>query len=284
MFFIIMKDCFISSLKRTSQALVKKTSQTLVKRNFNNPLPGIEVGIPVTIFENIFTTNHYGFDITTPKILLLQFGTAYLTYGFDRLFDSDETTNATNKKELYKYYNDNKASIITSLSIIFVYTSYLLLETYETTPFIFLLFSTFKYKDIKPYLGQYKPVYIAIMWTIASYVLPCVIHDHDYSCLSYPIDYLPMTLTIFGTSNLADAKDVMEDYNNNITTIPVRYGYKFSNTLSVFALFLSSILFFINHNYNDRPIINNLYEIQNIVSFIIPLITNNTILKLCDTI
>ena len=93
-----------------------------------------------------------------------------------------------------------------------------------------------------------------------------------------------MMLTIFGTSNLADAKDVEEDYNNNITTIPVRYGYKFSNTLSVSALFLSSILFLINHNYNDRPIINNLYEIQNIVSFIIPLLTNNTILKLYDTI
>ena len=122
------------------------------------------------------------------------------------------------------------------------------------------------------------------MWTIASYVLPCVIHDHDYSCLLYPIDYSPMMLTIFGTINLADAKDVEEDYNNNITTIPVRYGYKFSNTLSVSALFLSSILFLINHNYNDRPIINNLYEIQNIVSFIIPLLTNNTILKLYDTI
>ena len=35
-----------------------KSSRNLVKRNLANPLPGIEVGIPVTLFQNIFTTNH----------------------------------------------------------------------------------------------------------------------------------------------------------------------------------------------------------------------------------
>ena len=55
---------------------LKKTSRNLVKRNLVNPLPGIEVGIPVTIFQNIFTNNHYGYDITNSKMLLLQFGSA----------------------------------------------------------------------------------------------------------------------------------------------------------------------------------------------------------------
>ena len=102
---------------------LKKTSRNLVKRNLANPLPGIEVGIPVTIFQNIFTNNHYGYDITNSKMLLLQFGSAYLTYGFDRFFDSqDPLETAENKQQLYKYYNDNKVNIITTLCIIFTYT------------------------------------------------------------------------------------------------------------------------------------------------------------------
>ena len=117
------------------------------------------------------------------------------------------------------------------------------------------------------------------MWTAISYILPCVMYDMDYSCLSYPLDYSPMLLTLFGTSNLADSKDVTEDANNNITTIPVLFGEKVSNSLSVWALILSSIIFFVNPNYHNRPRINNLYEIQNIVGFILPILTNNTIIR-----
>ena len=91
-------------------------------------------------------------------MLLLQFGSAYLTRGFDRLFDSqDPLETAENKQKLYKYYNDNKVNIITTLCIIFTYTSFLLLDDPETAPFLFLLISTFKYKDLKTYLGIYNP-------------------------------------------------------------------------------------------------------------------------------
>ena len=267
-------------IKTAFQYPTSKKYTRVIKRDFSNPLPGIEVGFPVTIFENIFTNMHYGYDITTPKILLLQFGCAYLTYGVDRLMDSyDPLEIAENKQDLYNYYKENRNSIITTLTIVFVYTSAILLETPETIPFFFLLLSTFKYKDIKPLLGPYKPVYIAIMWTAISYILPCVMYDMDYSCLSYPLDYSPMLLTLFGTSNLADSKDVAEDANNNITTIPVLFGEKVSNSLSVWALILSSIIFFVNPNYHNRPRINNLYEIQNIVGFILPILTNNTIIR-----
>ena len=34
---------------------------------------GIEIGIPLNIYQNIFTYNHYGKDITTPGIVALQF-------------------------------------------------------------------------------------------------------------------------------------------------------------------------------------------------------------------
>ena len=48
-----------------------KKNKYLTKTNLVNPLPGVEVGIPLTIYENIFTNLHYGYDITTPKILAL---------------------------------------------------------------------------------------------------------------------------------------------------------------------------------------------------------------------
>ena len=38
-----------------------------------NPLNGLEIGIPLNIFSNIYTNLHYGYDVTTIKSVLIQF-------------------------------------------------------------------------------------------------------------------------------------------------------------------------------------------------------------------
>lgn len=54
------------------------------------PLNGIDIGMPLNIIDNIFTNLHYGYDITTLKVVLLQFLIGYYTYGKDRYKDAVE--------------------------------------------------------------------------------------------------------------------------------------------------------------------------------------------------
>ena len=53
-------------------------------------------------------------------------------------------------------------------------------------------------------------------------------------------------LKIFGTSNLADIKDLEEDKNNGINTWPVVLGKEKSAQLSIGSILISTILVFIN--------------------------------------
>lgn len=112
------------------------------------------------------------------------------------------------------------------------------------------------------------------MWTLATICLPCIMYDHNYEIFNYPLDYLPCFLTLFATSNYADIKDITEDKMNNITTIPVAIGEKNSNIISIFALLFSTLIFALNDNFNNREVINYIFEIQNIAT--IGLIYNNT--------
>tara|TARA_Y100000389_G_C17464070_1_gene524080 strand:+ start:582 stop:1406 length:825 start_codon:yes stop_codon:yes gene_type:complete len=250
-------------------------------KNLKNPFPGAEVGIPLLLFENIFTNIHYSYDITTIEIVFLQFAFAFLTYGFDRFKDSyDLLETNKDKQELYQYYREHKTEITFSLIGVYLIIVYLLGKNQETIPFLIAISSTFSYKDFKSYLGPSKPIYVAVMWTSACYLLPCVINDGDYSSLKYPLDYLPIFLTLFGSSNIADSKDIIEDNNNNITTIPILIGEENSNTLSVFCILLSSLLFFINPNFHDRDIINSVYAVQNTILGVVPIAMNSTIIKL----
>ena len=42
--------------------------------NSANLLNDFNTGFPLNIFQNVFTNIHYGYDITTPKLIVLQFG------------------------------------------------------------------------------------------------------------------------------------------------------------------------------------------------------------------
>ena len=112
------------------------------------------------------------------------------------------------------------------------------------------------------------------MWTISTVILPCFLYENNYNILNYPYDYLPCFLILFATSNFADIKDIDEDIINNISTIPVKYGKEFSNTLSFFALAISNILLIENNNFDNQIVINSIIEIQNFVTM--ALILNNT--------
>lgn len=266
----------------------KKILRNAVKTNVN-PLNGIELGLPLNIFSNVYTNIHYGYDITTSKSFLLQFLIGYYTYGKDRFYDAldyEKDSYETSKKELYDNYIAYKNLYSTSFLITFVIISGLLLNDeyyFNNIPFIILLQSTEYYKELKRNIGILKPVYVSIMWTFSSIVLPCVLHDHNFSILHYPLDLLPPTLTLFASSNIADCKDIEEDKKEGIQTIPVVLGQNKSNMISLFALALSSLLFGLNQHYLDRPIINSFIELQNAGTSFVPyfmMLGNNTNISL----
>ena len=67
------------------------------------------IGIPLTIFENAYTTLHYGENIVTAKSILLEFLIGYYVYGTDRYNDAIDyhyhpynTTKAVMYKNIYK--------------------------------------------------------------------------------------------------------------------------------------------------------------------------------------
>lgn len=248
-------------------------------------LKGFEIGIPLNIISNVYTYLHYGYDITTLKLVSLQFLLGYYTYGLDRYSDAleyQENKYETDKKEYYELIYQNKDLYQASFFITFMCICNLLLsenDYQQMIPFIVILIQTNFYKDIKKLIGPLKPVYISVMWTLSSIILPCVIHDHNYSILGHPMDYLPLTLSLYGSSNLADCKDIQEDKLNKIETVPVKYGRLTAFRVSMATLALSGLLFGLNPHYLDRPIINSIVELQNAGTSLIPFFILNTTLS-----
>ncbi len=248
-------------------------------------LNGIDIGIPLNLFQNLFTNIHYGHDITTVKTTALQFLIGYYTYGKDRFKDAleyEEKPFETKKKSLYEFLIKNKdiyaESYNISLSLILV----LLLFDHNyinNLPFIPLLLTSEYYKQIKENYGSLKSAYVSVMWTMSCIILPCVLHDNNFDILNYPLDYLPCFLTIFASSNLNDIKDIEEDKENNIDTLPVVIGKENTNYLVLFSLAASSLLYGINDHYLDKPLINSLFELQNAGVAFIPYLNEKKSLK-----
>lgn len=237
-------------------------------------LNGLDIGIPLNIFSNIYTDLHYGYSITTPSSIILQFLLGFYAYGTDRVKDTIEyqSLNNTmiyqeNKIKLYKEISENIKLYDYTLSASLAAIMYILyIDNFDITrvPFLLLLGIAGNYKELKPYLNMYKPLFIATMWTITTVILPCVIYDKDYSILSMPQDYLPCLLFIFSASNFADSNDIEEDRLLGIDTIPVTYGVEISNTISFVAVAAASIMLIESRNFENRFIINTIIEMQHI--------------------
>lgn len=232
-----------------------------------NPFPGADIGIPLTIFQGAYTTLHYGNNIVNIKSVIIEFLLGFYAYGGDRYTDAlnyNELKFNTTKAELYEYINENSGNIASALFLskllIFLFLSDNILLY---SPFLITVESIPYYNEIKKTLGKYKALYIAFLWTASAVILPSVIHDQNYNILLSPLDYLPCTLTLFAASNVADNKDVIEDKLNNIETLPVLYGEKMSNIISLYALLFSSFFLIINPHFYNNQEIGTALEIQN---------------------
>ena len=257
-----------------------KYSRSTIMNLPKNPFPGSEIGIPLLITENVFSNLHYGYSITDTNDIIRQFLLGYIAYGYDRYFDSLDTKleNLPKRKQnLYEYYNKNRFSITISLLSSFLYILGEFSSNTETIPFDIILISILFYRNFKQNLGEFKAVYVSSLWTIASIIIPCVFHDHNYDIINYPLDYMPCFFSIYGGTTIGDMIDREEDQQNKINTLPVKYGNKNAYYIVIGSIMMSNVLLAINNNFMDGLLFNSLFEIQNTATLLLPLIQNVTL-------
>ena len=207
----------------------------------------------------------YTANINTQNLFIFQTLLGFFTYGTDRLLDA---LNSNDNKELNIYFRENKEILSILLFLSYIKINVDLLAVEETQLFTIPLASTLLYRQFKEKFGEFKALYIASFWTLAAVLIPCIWYDHTYDILKDPINYLPCFLSILGTSNLADIKDIEEDKEDGINTWPVLFGKKKATQISIVLIFLSTIIFGINENIKNFPVESALFELQNIGSLI----------------
>lgn len=270
---------FLKSLSKTSNLKRMNMATHAI-----NPANGLDMGIPLNIIQNVFTNLHYGQDIITPKMIVLQFLIGYYTYGKDRYKDAldyDKLSYETTKQDLYEFLVKYQNLYKLSYDVTFLVITYILLtdeNQASNLPILVLLYSTEFYKQIKKINPFLKPTYIAVMWTLSTVILPCYLHDHNLNILNSPLDYVPCAMTLFSTSTMLDLKDIEEDKQNNVETLAVKYGTEKTSYFALALLGLSSLLVGLNPNYLENPLANSFFELQNAALSSLPiLITNSTI-------
>lgn len=224
-------------------------------------LPGLTIGVPLNIYQQLFTTNHYGYNIIEFKDIILQFSIGYYIYGNDRYNDyKEDIPIPDNKLELYNEIQKNELLIKRSLDLSLCISFIILLQNpLLNFPFIGLIGLCNQYKLWKPYVGIYKPLVISILWTCSCVIMPCVLHDHNYEIIKHSEDYIPCVLTLCSTSNYADIKDIQDDINNDVSTFPVIFGKQTTIYVSIGILCLSSFIL-----ENRDSLSYNIIQFQNI--------------------
>jgi len=230
---------------------------------------GEEISLPIYLFQQIFTYLHYGQNINIDNIFLFEALLGYVTYGTDRLIDSYEYKKNPNieitdkKKELYENILENENTVMTSLLVSYFLCFEWLSQRESTAPFAFLLLTNAFYKNIKPFLGVGKPIFIGIMWIIASVILPSIAYSDNYDILYDPSCYIPPLLSIIGSSNIADIKDIKEDKEQGVDTIPVLFGPKVASLFTILLSIISSNMLAHHPNFNSNLIPNIMFELNN---------------------
>ena len=176
--------------------------------------------------------------------------------------------NSDNDKELSIYFRNNKE--IMGILLLLAYGVIIKdLVSVEETKFLVLpLTSTLYYKEFKERFGELKAIYISSFWVLAAIIIPSVWYEGNYNIINDPLNYIPCFLSIVGTSNLADIKDLEEDKEDGINTWPVIFGKETSAKISILILLMSTYLVAINSNIYKFPIESTIFELQNIGSII----------------
>lgn len=219
------------------------------------------VGLPLVVYENIYTGLHSGHPTTSIQTVALQTLLGFYTYGNDRFFDAIESGDydlpERHEEKRLHYFSLN-------LALGLAVGIFISQEPYGL-PFIPLLFSTRLYRGLKARLPLVKPFYLSLMWMISSYVMPSVLSYHDLGCLGDVSSYSPLFFNVFGSSTFLDIADLEKDRENGVQTIPVVCGKRVAAIVSYVSLLLSNVLLVTNEGFEERILCNAPFLLINVV-------------------
>ena len=209
------------------------------------PILGTEVGISLSLMQAM--AHHQ----LTPYLVLCNLALSHSIYGRDRLKDQvAELEGTLTEKEEYNVFN-----YTTSVANMIAFWCLLKLESTNPgsqiwTTFPIVTFLSNAYSKAKPVLGVAKPFFIGVLWAYAIVILP---PDEVTNNL-----FLVYSSLYAATSNLADIKDIQEDQENEIQTIPVAFGEK---TTYIVSAVLASVALATHTTFNDWTIGDTFIEI-----------------------
>ena len=141
-----------------------------------NPILGSNLGIPLNLFQLIYTTTHYNLNIITLDFILMQFAIGIFTYGYDRFLDALQYNSLKDVEFIDKKKRDYYDFLLKNpyFNIIIIYLSYfylflLMIDHVETYPIFILLTSTVFYKNLKQNFGEFKAIYIGFFAAMKFY-------------------------------------------------------------------------------------------------------------------
>ena len=200
------------------------------------PILGAEVGLSLALMQ---AAAHHEI---TPYLVLCDLAISHSIYGRDRLKDQmlDQDPEGLMDYNLFNY----TTSIANLIAFIFL----LKFECTECMPIVSFLSNAYSRSKVK--FGNTKPFLIGILWA--------------YAIVFLPPDEVPNNLFLVysslyaATSNIADIKDIEEDKENGIITLPVKFGEKATYIVSAV---LASVALATHTGFDDWTIGDTFIEI-----------------------
>ena len=203
------------------------------------PILGTEVGLSLALMQ---ASAHH--EITL-SLVLCDLALSHAIYGRDRL--KDQLINLKDQDpEIVTDYNifNYTSSIANLIAFIFLFK----FECTECMPIVSFLSNAYSRRKVK--LGNTTPFLIGILWA--------------YAIVFLPPDEVPNNLFLVysslyaATSNIADIKDIEEDKENGIITLPVKFGEKATYIVSAV---LASVALATHTGFDDWTIGDTFIEI-----------------------
>lgn len=192
---------------------------------------GMFVSIPLTVMQGL--TLHGATDAwpsapTLTSLFALNVALAHGIYDFDRLRDIDEA-----ERGVYKATTRTACAMATVALCSRE-------ETRALAPVVPLLH--FEYSRMKPSLASVKPFFVASMWGAATTLMPIYWSGTPVDQQALMGLMMINTFQLCASSNLADVRDIDDDFDNDIFTPAVLLGPANAYKLTVLALIAAAAL------------------------------------------
>jgi len=217
------------------------------RQNDIRAIIGADVGLSLVISQ--YSAHHS----ITPLLVITDLCIAHSIYGRDRLADQN------NPMVVFQY----------STLFALILTCCIFTETgqYELVPI--MSFLSLGYKDVKPKLKTFKPIFIGFLWAYVIVYAPW----SDYLVTTTAADeqalFIFFTCLYSASSNLADIKDIDQDKKDNIMTLPSQYGENVTYLVSGLIILLSLYVHTKSQTWTDGDWFNEIVAICILITCIV---------------